>query len=260
VSIDEAINIPSMGYTTPVSYGGMALVWSDEFDGENLNATDWTFETGNGSGGWGNNELQFYRSENTSLVDGNLIITARKESYMGSNYTSSRIKTQDKKVFQYGRVDIRAVLPKGQGIWPALWMLGNNISSVGWPSCGEIDIMEMVGGSNRENTVYGTAHWDEGGHACNCDGDHGYTLTSGTFNDKFHVFSLVWTDTALTWYVDDVQFAALDITTEVRSELKEESFFIFNVAVGGNWPGNPDATTIFPQRMIVDYIRFFQNE
>ena len=256
---DEEPEIPADGYTTPESYAGMTLAWQDEFSGNTLNSSYWTHEIGTGSGGWGNNELQYYRSENTSVQDGYLVITAKSESYMGSNYTSSRIVTKSKKNFKYGRIDIRAKLPEGQGLWPALWMLGSNISSVNWPACGEIDIMEMIGGSGREKTVYGTLHWDNSGaHACTCD-KPGYTLSSGTYADKFHVFSMVWNSTKIIWYVDDVKFNEIDITPSGLSEFHNDYFFIFNVAVGGNWPGAPNSSTVFPQKMIVDYVRVFQN-
>jgi beta-glucanase (GH16 family) len=232
-------------------------VWSDEFDGSTINEADWTFETG--GNGWGNNELEFYRRENAEIYQGSLMITAKKESFSASQYTSARMVTKDKQTFKYGRVDIRAALPKGQGIWPALWMLGNNIGEVGWPKCGEIDIMEMVGGSgNKNKTVYGTLHWESGGQrVCTCD-KPGYTLPSGIFNDEFHVFSIVWNSSNITWYVDDVQFNQISVTPADLNEFHEQFFFIFNLAVGGNWPGSPDATTKFPQRMFVDYVRVFQ--
>lgn len=248
--------IPTSGYTTPESYAGMQLVWQDEFEGTTLDESAWVFETGTGSGGWGNNELQYYRKENTSLQDGYLIITAKKEEFGGQPYTSSRIKTQGKKSFQYGRVDIRAALPEGQGIWPALWMLGEDITSVGWPACGEIDIMEMIGGSGRENEVHGTVHWqNEGAHAY-----YGkpYSLSNGSFQNEFHVFSIEWTAKEIKWYVDDQLFNTVDITPAELSEFQDDFFFIFNVAVGGQWPGYPDETSTYPQRMVVDYIRVFQ--
>jgi hypothetical protein len=233
------------------------LAWEEEFDGTSLNTDFWTFETG--AGGWGNNELQYYRPENTSVSGGFLTITAKQESFSGSNYTSSRLITKGKKEFQYGTIEIRAKLPKGQGIWPALWMLGGNISSVGWPKCGEIDIMEMIGGANnRDKTVYGTLHWDEGGnHACTCD-KPGYTLPSGIFNDDFHVFKITWDQTDIKWFVDGTQFNQINITPSGLSEFHAKHFFIVNLAVGGNWPGSPDGTTTFPQQLIVDYIRVYQ--
>lgn len=253
------VEIPTAGYTTPESYEGMQLVWQDEFSGTELNQNDWTFETGTGSNGWGNNELQYYRKENTTLEDGYLIITAKEENYQGRQYTSSRIITQGKQSFQYGRIDIRAALPQGQGIWPALWMLGSNFSTVGWPACGEIDIMEMIGGgAGRDNTVHGTVHWSHGGDYASYG--QGYELEEGIFADEFHVFSIVWDATSISWYVDDVEFNRIDITPEELSEFRQEFFFIFNVAVGGNWPGSPNEGTHFPQRMIVDYVRVFQVE
>ncbi|MCX2742749.1 family 16 glycosylhydrolase [Mangrovivirga sp. M17] len=247
--------IPDEGYTTPLSYDGYTLVWQDEFDGSAL-SSDWTHEIGTGSNGWGNNELQYYRSENTTVADGYLTIEARKENFSGQNYTSSRIVTMGKQSFQYGRIDIRATLPEGQGIWPALWMLGSDFPTVGWPSCGEIDIMEMIGGQNRENTVHGTVHWDNNGSHANYGGSH--TLSSGTLSDKFHVFTIIWDSTSITWYIDDFKYHEIDITPAGLSEFHDKFFFIFNVAVGGDWPQKPDATTTFPQQMIVDYVRVFQ--
>lgn len=252
---DES-QIPTIGYTTPENYNAMHLVWRDEFEGDQLNSADWKHETG--GHGWGNNELQYYQEKNVTVRDGHLIITARQESVQGKGYTSSRIITQGKREFQYGRVDIRALLPKGQGIWPALWMLGYNIAAVDWPACGEIDIMEMIGGPGKDNTVHGTAHWDNGGsHAMY--GNHRTLEGNKILADEFHVFSVVWTPTAITWYLDDVQYNVMDTTPAALSEFQNKFYFIFNVAVGGNWPGSPDGTTTFPQQMIVDYIRVFQN-
>lgn len=248
VSIDD-------GYTSPLTYEGYSLVWNDEFNASTINTADWVFETGTGNSGWGNNELQYYRSNNAWVEEGTLVIEAREENYMGSTYTSARMKTQGKKSFQYGRIDIRALLPKGQGIWPALWMLGNSITSVGWPQCGEIDIMEMIGGSGRENQTHGTVHWDNDGHIYVGES---FTLQSGTFADEYHVFSIIWNETSIKWLVNNTQFYELNITPSHMTEFHQKHFLIFNVAVGGNWPGYPDETTIFPQQMKVDYIRVFQ--
>ncbi|MBW6490158.1 MAG: glycoside hydrolase family 16 protein [Lentimicrobium sp.] len=246
VTIDE-------GYTTPLQYDGYQLIWNDEFHGNSLNTQFWTYETG--AGGWGNNELQYYRQENTSVAGDVLTIEARNENYQGSIYTSSRLITRNKKTFTYGRVDIRALLPKGQGLWPALWTLGNNISTIGWPACGEIDIMEMIGGNNRERTIHGTIHWDFDEHK---QSGQSYTLPSGIFADKYHVFTIIWDETSIKWYVDDIKFNEADITPAHMSEFHLPQFFIFNVAVGGIWPGNPDSSTQFPQQLKVDYIRVFQ--
>jgi beta-glucanase (GH16 family) len=257
--IKQAV-IPTKGYTTPTTYAGLKVVWSDEFEGNSLNETYWNYELGDGcptNCGWGNNELQYYKKENTSVKDGYLIIQAKSESSNGKNYTSSRLTTQNKINLKYGRIDIRAALPKGQGLWPALWMLGKNINSVGWPKCGEIDIMEMIGGgSGKDNKVYSTVHWDNAGsHA---QYGQNTALASGVFNDEFHVFSMVWDDKKITSYLDDKPYYVIDITPAGLKAFQEEFFFIFNVAVGGNWPGNPDGTATFPQQMVVDYVRVFQ--
>ena len=248
----SVVEIPTMGYSTPDSYPNMDLIWQDEFTASNVDMSNWTFELGNGNGGWGNNELQFYKNENTSIVDGHLVIEARKE-VSGPQYTSSRIITKDKFDFKYGRVDIRAALPTGQGMWPALWMLGSNFQTVGWPACGEIDIMEVIG--NEPNTCHGTAHWSNGGQHAQYGGN---INSSSSLHEIFHVFSIVWTENQIKWLLDDVQYNVLSTSSSELSEFQGNFFFIFNVAVGGNWPGSPNASTQFPQRMIVDYIRVFQ--
>ncbi len=250
------IEIPTSGATSPTSYDGMSLVWEENFDGTSLDPTSWSHETGTGNDGWGNFELQYYRPENTTLQDGHLIITAKEESFQGSNYTSSRIVSQNKRTFQYGRIDIRAALPEGQGMWPALWMLGNNFSTVGWPRCGEIDIMEMVGGQGRENEIHGTVHWDNAGQYANYG--QSTELPAGQAQNQFNVYSIEWTASAIRWYVNGTQYNVIDTTPSGLDEFRENFFFILNLAVGGNWPGAPDATTTFPQHFIVDYIRVFQ--
>lgn len=253
---NNTVVIPTSGYSTPMSYPGMELIWQDEFD--ILDLDHWTFEIGNGNNGWGNQESQFYRRENTRVLDGNLVITAREENFSGFNYTSSRLRTLDKFSFKYGRVDIRAALPYGQGIWPALWMLGSNFPTVGWPACGEIDIMEMIGGSapGRDNTVHGTAHWEQNSTRVFETGKT--SLNSGIFHGRFHVFSIEWDENSITWYLDDQPYFTLDTSPAQMSEFREDFFFIVNMAVGGLWPGYPDGTTRFPQHLIVDYIRVFQ--
>lgn len=250
--VPDAIVPLDSGYFSPLTYEGYNLVWQDEFNGTEVDAANWTFEVG---GEWYNNELQYYRRENAWVSEGTLTIEARKENFGGHDYTSSRMITMNKRIFKYGRVDIRAVLPEGQGIWPALWTLGNNTGSVGWPACGEMDIMEMIGGQGREKTVHSTMHWDDNGHA-----SYGlsYTSTGKTFHEKYHVFSIVWDETKIMSYVDNQKYFEIDITPAALSEFHKEHFFIFNVAVGGSWPGNPDASTEFPTQMKVDYIRVFQ--
>ncbi|WP_297338425.1 glycoside hydrolase family 16 protein [Algoriphagus sp.] len=252
------IAIPSTGYTSPESYDGMSLVWEDDFDGNSLDPANWSQETGTGQNGWGNNELQYYRSQNTSFQDGHLIITAKKESFNGSDYTSSRIISMGKQQFRYGRIDFRAVMPRGQGLWPALWMLGSNFETEGWPACGEIDIMEMVGGNGRENTVHGTVHWSNDGSHAQYGGEK--TLSNGTLADQFHVYSIEWDATKIRWFIDNEVYHEIDITPAGLDEFRRSFFFIMNVAVGGNWPGSPNATTTFPQHLIVDYVRVFQTQ
>lgn len=253
----ETISIPTTGFNSPSSYDGMTMVWEDQFEGNSLDIASWTHETGTGNNGWGNNELQSYRSNNTTLQDGHLIITAKEESVGGSNYTSSRIISKDKKTFRYGRIDIRAVLPRGQGIWPAVWMLGSNFETVGWPASGEIDIMEMIGGNGRDNTVHGTVHWQNAGQHANFGGSN--SLSSGVFNDEFHVFSIEWDATQIKWLLDGQQYHVISTTPSELDEFRRNFFFILNLAVGGNWPGSPNSTTSFPQHLIVDFVRVFQS-
>jgi beta-glucanase (GH16 family) len=254
---DTYIDVPDDGYATPESYVGYDLSWGEEFNGSAINTSDWTHEIG--AGGWGNQESQYYtdRPENSFLTDGNLIIEALEENFNGAPYTSARLITQNKKLFQYGRVDIRAILPEGQGIWPALWMLGTNISDIGWPACGEIDIMELVG--HEPSTVHGTAHWGNQGQSSSDRKGSSYALSGEKFSEKYHVFSLIWEPNSIKWLVDDNQYFSLT-NAEVNGNypFNAEFFFIFNIAVGGQWPGDPDQTTQFPQRMYVDYIRVFQ--
>lgn len=257
-TIRNVVEMPENGYITPESYTGYNLVWSDEFEGIALNAADWTREIG--GHGWGNQELQYYtdRTDNAYLTDGNLVIEAKKESFNASAYTSARLITQNKQTFTFGRIDIRAILPEGQGIWPALWMLGQNIGDIGWPACGEIDIMELVG--HEPSTTHGTAHWGAQGQGYSNYQGKGYYLNGGEkFSDKYHVFSLVWEANSIKWYVDDNEFYRLtNVDVNGNYPFNKDFFFIFNIAVGGQWPGSPDATTQFPQRMYVDYVRVFQ--
>ncbi len=244
------------GYNTPKVRKGYSLVWADEFEGSSLNLNDWSYEIGNS--GWGNNELQYYQSgnKNVTVSNGTLTITAKKESINGANYTSARIKTQGKKSFTFGRIDIRAKLMTGQGYWPALWMLGESISSVGWPACGEIDIMELVG--HKPSTVVGTAHWGLPGNNSTYI-SRNYSLSGTDFSKEFHVFSIVWVKDQIQWFVDDQLFSTITKNdVNVNYPFNDPHFFIFNIAVGGNWPGSPDANTVFPKSMVVDFVRVFQ--
>ncbi len=241
----EEILVDQDGFYTPKIYPSMQLAFSDEFTGTQLNENVWTYELG--GGGWGNNELQSYTNSNSRIENGQIFITAKGNP---GNYTSTRIITKGKVRIKYGRIDVRAKLPKGQGIWPAIWMLGENISTVGWPACGEIDIMELLG--HEPNRVYGTAHYTNGTYQYSSGST---SLSSGDFSDQFHVFSILWDKTAITWYVDNKPFRTFNSTF---AAFEYEFFFIMNVAIGGNWPGSPNASTVFPQEMIVDYVRVFQ--
>ena len=254
---DFNYNPSDSGYSTPNSYPGFNLVWSDEFSGTSLNTDDWNYETG--ASGWGNEESQFYRSgnNNTKVENGYLVITAKEESFGGAPFTSSRLTTQGNQSFKYGRIDIRARLPYGQGLWPALWMLGDNFSSAGWPTCGELDIMELIGGDGvNDRTVHGTAHWAGNGGA-QASHTASRSLADGKFADQFHVFSIIWDQNSIKWYIDDIQYHSLNIGS--LNAFHQPFFFIFNIAVEGDWPGPIGPNTQFPQFMVVDYVRVFQS-
>ncbi|MGB2354383.1 MAG: family 16 glycosylhydrolase [Schleiferiaceae bacterium] len=253
---DGAPPIDNTGYTSPSSYSGYNLVWEEEFDGSSLDLSVWNYETG--ASGWGNNESQYYRSgnKNAELDQGFLRITAKEETHLGAPYTSARLTTQGKESFQYGRIDIRAKVPYGQGVWPALWMLGDNFGSAGWPTCGEIDIMELIGGDGyNDRTVYGTAHWSNNGSHAEYGGNKSLPLGE-KYNDEFHVFSIVWNSSSIRWYVDNSLYHTMN--TASLTAFQNKFFFILNIAVEGNWPGPVGPSTQFPQYMLVDYIRVFQ--
>jgi len=248
------------GYQTPTSYVGYNLAWSDEFTESAINTNYWQYDLGNG--GWGNDELECYTDSNASIANGYLVIQAKQQTvtYNGvtSNYTSSRMNTAGKFSFQYGRVDIRAKLPVQPGMWPALWFLGNDFGSVGWPACGETDLMELVG--SNPHLVTGSIHWLEAG---NQEGtlNNTYILPNGAdYSQKFHVFSLVWTPAQISMYVDDMLYMT-ESSSSISSgtwPFNQPQFLIVNVAVGGDWPGSPTAATVFPESMYVDYVRVFQ--
>jgi beta-glucanase (GH16 family) len=236
------------------------LVMADEF---NINGVPdpaiWSFEIGTGPNGdgWGNNEFQYYtdRSENSIVEDGMLKITAQKELFLGSPYTSARILTKGKIDQKYGRIEARIKLPYGKGIWPAFWMLGSNFDTVNWPQCGEIDIMEYLG--NQPTKILGTIHGPgySGANAIT----KSYTLKNDRFDTDFHVFGIEWGENYINFYVDDVlynQITPADVTGEWV--FNEPFYIILNIAVGGNLPGAPNADTSFPQSMLVDYIRIYE--
>ena len=240
--------------------------WSDEFDqadGSAPSTARWVYDVG--GNGWGNNELQSYtdRRDNSFIRGGALVIKAVRENVTGADsiareYTSARLKTLGTFEQAYGRFEARIRIPRGQGIWPAFWMLGNNVGPAGWPACGEIDIMENVG---REPTVvHGTLHGP--GYS----GGQGLTASftnpaERPFADDFHVFAIEWERSSIRWYVDGALYAtrnASDLPGGTRWVYDHGFFILLNVAVGGNWPGNPDATTSWPQEMVVDWVRVFR--
>src|ERR1700682_16016 len=251
----------------PPGQQAWTLTWSDDFDGPNGSAPDstkWAYDIG--GKGWGNNELETYtsRTQNVTLQDGNLVIQALKETLTGSdgvtcNYTSARLKTQGKFRQSYGRFEARIKIPYGQGLWPAFWMLGDDIGTVGWPLCGEIDIMEAIG--KEPSIVHGSMHGPGYFGAKGLTG--AYTLASGTFRDDFHIFAVEWEPDVVRFYVDGTLYQTrtpTDIPPGSRWVYDHPFFILLNVAVGGNWPGNPDATTTFPQKMLVEYVRVYARQ
>ena len=252
--------VPSGGYDAPNSYIGYTLVWSDEFEGSTLNTDDWNYQLGNigplGNIGWGNNELQIYKTENVSVSNGYLTIEARRE--INGSYSSGRITTQNKQEHKYGRIDVRAALPNQKGMWPAIWMLGENHLEDGWPVCGEIDIVEaFLSGPETANRIKSNAFWGFTFPAPNAPSNY-FILQSGDFSQEWHVFSLEWDQDFLRFFVDGVQHHELFINQELALHFRNEFFFIMNIAVGGNPVPSPDSSTEFPQRMFVDYIRVYQ--
>lgn len=244
------------------------LVLSEDFDTNGtLNPNLWSYDIGTGNNGWGNNELQYYtdRTQNIVVEDGMLKITALKESYLGSSYTSAKILTKGKFNQKYGRIEARIKLPWGKGLWPAFWMLGSNIqttdenpdnpTTVFWPQCGEIDIMEYLG--SNPTTVLGTVHGPSysGGSAIT----KSYSLTNNRFDNDFHVFGIEWDENYINYYVDDVLYNQITPDDVPGEWVFNQSFYIIlNMAVGGNLPGSPNSETSFPQTMLVDYVRVYE--
>ena len=241
------------------------LVWSDEFSGSNGSAPDsakWTLETG--GNGWGNNELEYYTSrlQNAQIQNGFLVITALKETYTGTdgvtrNYTSARMKTASKFEQQYGRFEARIKIPYGQGMWPAFWMLGNDIGRVRWPTCGEIDIMENIG--KEPAIVHGTIHGP--GYSGGAGIGSPFSLAGGRFADDYHLYAVEWEPKVIRFYVDSNLYATrtpADLPQGTKWVYDHPFFLILNLAVGGDWPGTPDNTTAFPQAMLVDNVRVYK--
>jgi len=232
-----------------------SMVWSDECDGTAINPQIWVHDIGTGNGGWGNNELQYYTNNpsNIEVSNGSLKITARQENFNGSNYTSSRIITNNLMEFKYGKIESRIKVPVGQGLWPAFWMLGANFETASWPQCGEIDIMEHI---NNENVTNGTVHW-------NNNSSHAYKGSAVPFNENdFHVYAAIWDSTSVTFELDGHSYFRFPFieSNNTAAIFQKEFFLLLNVAVGGNWPGYPDGSATFPASMEVDYIRIYNND
>jgi beta-glucanase (GH16 family) len=245
---------------------GCTLVWSDEFDGSSVDPSKWSFQTGDGTEvglppGWGNNELQFYRPENASVAGGMLTITAKEEPFGGYLYTSARMRTLGKGEWTYGRMEMRAKMPIGRGLWPAFWMLPSDSVYGGWASSGEIDIVEYVG--QVAYRILGTIHYG-GPWPYNVYSTTNYYLPSGsgTFHDDFHVFAIEWDYGEIRWYVDDVHYATrtywYTLGAPFPAPFDKDFHLLLNLAVGGNLPGSPNSTTVFPQELVVDYVRVYQ--
>ena len=228
------------------------LVWSDEFNGNSLDTNTWNYEIATGSWGWGNNEQQYYTDRNIKVSNGTMKITAKREDYGGMKYTSSRITTKNKKNFKYGKIEARIKMPKFKGVWPAFWMLGANQDSVGWPKCGEIDIVEAI---NDENLVYGTLHWFHDPGNNNADSGSSVAVANRT---EYHVYGVEWTADKLRWYVDGKVYRTMDVSNDSFSEVRKEYFVIFNMAIGGQWPGYDIDETAFPATMEVDWVRAYK--
>lgn len=224
------------------------LVWSDEFSGTSVDATNWNFETG--AGGWGNNEKQFYQEKNAVVANGLLKITAKKPTVKFPYYTSSRMTTKGKREFLYGKMEARIKVPLAQGLWPAFWMLGSNISSVGWPSCGETDIMEHI---NSDNLIYGTIHWNNNGHAY-------YGGNAATTPASYHIYSVEWDSAAIRWYIDGIKYWEANILNNINGtdEFHKPFFLLLNLAIGGDWPGQTIDDSKLPASMFVDYVRVYK--
>ena len=252
-------NLPA---TPPLAGAGgdWKLMWSDEFnqpDGSRPDPAKWSFETG--GNGWGNNELEYYtdRTNNAVIADGKLVIQAQPENYGGKTITSARLLTKNKGAWTYGRFEARIKIPRGQGIWPAFWMLGTDVASAGWPTCGEVDIMENIG--KEPGKVHGTVH---GPGYSGGDGIGGpFSLPDGaTFADDFHVYAVDCESNVITWFVDSQPYFRITPASLPKGRAwvyNHPKFLLLNLAVGGGWPGYPDKTTTLPQQMVVDYVRVF---
>ena len=269
VCVVIVLALGALAWGTVPARGAWQLVWSDEFsqpNGSSPDSTKWGYDIGNGSGGWGNNQQEYdtSRTNNARIQNGQLVIEADQESYGSQDYTSARMLTKGKWSWAYGRIEASIKLPRGQGIWPAFWMLGTNITPVGWPTCGEMDILENIGKTSDQGTAHGTIHGPQNGGDYNGGAGVGgtYTLPGGAaLADNFHLFAIEWTTNQIKWFVDNHQYFTAtpsSLPGGATWVFTQPQFLILNVAVGGKWPGDPDATTVFPQQMLVDYVRVYK--
>ncbi|MEL6624323.1 MAG: glycoside hydrolase family 16 protein [Bacteroidota bacterium] len=258
----EEVSTPTDSYDPGPNW---KLAWADEFDRDSLDGRNWTYQVE--PAGRFNDEWQRYTSstQNAYIDNECLVIKAIHESdaHGMDQYTSARLHTANKHTWTYGKIAARIKLPKGQGIWPAFWMLGANINENGgdtpWPQCGEIDILELYG-SKDEAVVEANLHYADSTDSHAMMGAASYKLEEGIFADEFHIFELEWTADQLTWFVDGNAFASTPLTSVERSEFHQDFFILLNMAVGGTYAGRPDATTPFPQYMYVDWVRVYQEE
>lgn len=246
----------------PASAQNWELVWSDEFDGTSLDPSKWEPQIGTGCPnlcGWGNNELQYYRAENATVAGGMLTITAKEESFGGQAYTSARVRTKNLGDWKRGRFEMRARMPVGQGLWPAFWMLPSEEAYGGWAASGEIDILEYLG--NDTDRAFGTLHYG-GSFPDNVYTSNSYVLPSGDFYDSFHIFALEWDECEMRWYIDGAHYQTQrnwwSSGGSYPAPFDQPFYLLLNLAVGGYLPGPPDQSTVFPQTLVVDYVRVFQ--
>jgi|SRR5579864_807431 len=259
---------PPMPPAPPIGY---KLIWSDEFNGPDGSAPDkkkWAYDIGVGENGWGNQELEYYTNhkKNAYIKNGNLVITARREKTKAPDattrqYTSARLKTLGLFSQTYGRFEARMKIPKGQGMWPAFWMMGDDVDKVGWPTCGEIDVMENIG--KEPATVHGSLHGPSSTGSTS-DATKILSLPAGqNLADDFHIYAVEWEPGTVRFYLDSTLYATFDQSQWLAGGkwvFDHPFFLLLNVAVGGDWPGPPDNTTKFPQRMLVDYVRVYTKQ
>jgi beta-glucanase (GH16 family) len=260
--------------STPTPSGNWQLVWSDEFNDPAIDTSNWNFDIGDGgqgAKGWWNDEMEWYTSqpENVRIENGALIIEARNELngeqcwYGPCTYTSAKVTTLGKRSFQYGKIEARMILPHGNGMWPAFWTMGNNFNTESWPKCGELDIMEMVGGDQcgfdcADNMTHGYMHWARNGKRAISAGTNSPPLAQGIYADAYHVFGIEWDAQEIKWFVDGQQYYSHTVVGVEYTEFHQPHWFMINLAIGGVWGGNPTPDTVFPQKMYIDWVRVSQ--